>query len=107
MSEVIVVPMPRLYVDKISTVQGREPESGWEVGDESGNILEGPFTTREEARRFRRDILTGRMQLGGSARYAAFWTPGEIGVSKEVVEAGKIAQKEYEARLAEWRKESK
>jgi len=101
--EVVVELMPRLYVWKIPTSQGQETELGWEVSDESGNICEGPFTTREEARLFRRDILTSRMQLGGSERYAAFWTPGERGITRGVVDAGKIAQKEYEAELAKWR----
>jgi hypothetical protein len=60
---------------------------GWEVFDESGNVTEGPFRTREEATKFVRDLKLGRMQLSGSARYH-----------------DAQLERQYQEKLAKWRK---
>jgi hypothetical protein len=99
--------MPPLHVERDVDHHTGKARDGWMVFDESGNITEGPFKSRAEARRFLRDIKAGRMQLGGSARYAANRTPGERGETQAGVDAGKIAQKKYEAALHKWRRGGK
>lgn len=73
-----------LYIERYE--DDREHE-GWEVFDETGNVTEGPFLTREEARRFVRDLKQGRMQLSGSARYH-----------------NPQLEMQYQEKLAKWRK---
>jgi hypothetical protein len=79
-NEVLVT---RLYVDRITD------RHGWDVFDETGNICEGPFRSRAEARRYRHDLFAGKIILSGSARYH----------SPEL-------EKKYQQWLEEWRKGS-
>jgi hypothetical protein len=110
MSKVNTVPMPKLYISP-TVSDGKKIKGSWDVHDESANIVEGPFTSNEEAKAYRDDICAGRVQLSGSERYKAFWTTEENGglrgVTQAVVDAGKIAQKKREEHLAQWRKQNR
>ena len=46
-----------------------DPNGGWLLSDESGNVVEGPFETRAEARSYLDDLRKGLVHLSGSGRY--------------------------------------
>ena len=59
----------------------------WGIWDVSGDVAEGPFRTREEARAYLRDLQSGKRWLGGSARYR-----------------NPVLEKQYQDGLVAWRK---
>jgi len=89
----------KLFVSRIGEGLGK---SGWEISDESGDVVEGPFVSRQEARDYLRDLQSGKVQLGEQGRYMATAPLGN-GVTQKAIDAGKVAQTQYEANLVKWR----